>query len=309
MKKYLKMAMQKKPFIFLDQLIYRFTAHNVTGSGAEMTYFLILSIFPFIIMLLNALSYTSLARKEVILHMIRYIPTDIQKFIEGFVQDVTSGSSQELLSIAAIGGLWTASNGIKAVIRSLNKAYECTENRSFIKQRGISILFTLALIVMIIVVFVALIFGEVIGRFVFDLFNLGSFFKTIWSYLRFIIPLIFLILTFTLLYKFSPNIKKSRNITLKKAFPGAMLGSLAWLGLSTLFSFYVSNFGNYSVAYGSLGGVIIMLVWLYISSIVIILGGEINATLESLKERNFAQDPKKSFVKKIIDAKEELGKA
>lgn len=299
-KSYIKKAMQKKPFIFLDQLIYRFGSHHITGNGAEMTYFLILSIFPFIIVLLNALSYTSLGQEDVIMGMIQYAPGEIQNIIGDFVKDVVSGSSQGLLSIAALGGLWTASNGVRAIIRSLNEAYECSENRSFIKQRGISILFTLALIVMIVVVFVALIFGEVIGKFVFDLLNLSSVFKTIWTYVRFIIPLIFLILTFTLLYKFSPNVNDDRTITFKEALPGAIFGAFAWLALSTLFSFYVSNFGNYSVTYGSLGGVIIMLVWLFISSIVIVLGGEINATLESLKARSFTRDPDKSFVKNIL---------
>lgn len=292
--------MQKKPFIFLDQLIYRFGAHNVTGSGAEMTYFLVLSVFPFIIVLLNTLSYTSLGQEDVIMGMIKYAPAEIQNIISGFVKDVVSGSSQGLLSVAALGGLWTASNGVRAITRSLNQAYECSENRSFLKQRGISILFTLALILMILVVFVALIFGELIGRFVFDLLNLSDIFKTIWTYIRFIIPLVFLVLTFTLLYKFSPNVKKGNKIRLKEAFPGALFGSFAWLGLSTLFSFYVSNFGNYSVTYGSLGGVIIMLIWLFISSIVIVIGGEINATLESLNERNYTRDPNKTIMKKLL---------
>ena len=303
MKEYLKVLGQKKPFIFLDQLIYRFSAHHITGNAAEMTYFLILSVFPFIIVLLNALSYTSLGSEEVIMNMIRYVPGEIQNIISGFVKDVVSGSSQGLLSIAALGGLWTASNGLRAIIRSLNEAYECSENRSFLKQRGISILFTLALILMIIVVFVALVFGELIGRFVFDLLNLGDAFKTIWFYLRFIIPLIFLVLTFTLLYKFSPNVDNGGKIKIKEALPGAVFASFAWLVLSTLFSFYVSNFGNYSVTYGSLGGVIIMLVWLFISSIVIVLGGEINATLESLRERNYTRDPNRSIFKNIVDKK------
>ncbi len=301
MKEFLKKIGQKKPVIFLDQLIYRFSAHHITGNAAEMTYFLILSVFPFIIVLLNALSYTSLASEDVIMNMIRYVPGEIQNIISGFVEDIVSGSSQGLLSVAALGGLWTASNGIRAIIRSLNEAYECSENRSFLKQRGISILFTLALIFMIILVFVALVFGELIGRFVFNLLDLAYVFKTIWTYLRFIIPLIFLILIFTLLYKFSPNVNNKKKIKLKEALPGAIFASFAWLILSTLFSFYVSNFGNYSVTYGSLGGVIIMLVWLFISSIVIVLGGEINATLDVLKDRNFAKDPERSFLRNIID--------
>ena len=309
MKKYLKMAMQKKPFIFLDQLIYRVSTHHVTGGGAALTYFLVLSVFPFLIVLLNVLSYTPLGSIDVILDMIKYIPVDIQKIIEGFVNDVVSGSSQGLLSAAAIGGIWTASSGVRAIIRSLNEAYECSDNRSFLKQRGLSILFTVALIIMIVTVFITLVLGKLLGQLVFEFLNITTYFLTIWNYLRFIIPLLFMILTFALLYKYGPNVDGRRSISLKKTLPGALFASLSWILISTLFSFYVSNFGKYSVTYGSLGGVIVLLVWLFISSIIIILGGEINATLESLKERSYKLDPERSFTTNLFKEKEELGKA
>lgn len=309
MKSFINKAMQKKPLIFLDQLIYRFTKHHITGGGAELTYFLVLSVFPFLIVLLNALSYTPLGREDVILDMIKYIPADIQKIIEGFVSDVVSASSQSLLSVAALGGIWTASSGVRAVIRSLNEAYECSDKRSFLKQRGLSMLFTVILIIMIIIVFITLVLGKVLGQLLFDFLNISTYFLTIWNYLRFIIPLLFMILTFALLYKYGPNVEGRRSIALKETLAGALFSSFGWILISTLFSFYVANFGKYSITYGSLGGVIVLLVWLFISSIIIILGGEINATLESLKKRNYLIDPERSFTRKLLEDNEELGKA
>jgi len=103
------------------------------------------------------------------------------------------------------------------------------------------------------------------------------------------------------MYKFSPNIKNQGSLSLKSNLPGAIFASVSWIALSLMFSYYVSNFGRYSVTYKSLGGVIILLVWLFISSMVIVLGGEINATLINLKERSFKIDPNRSFILNHMD--------
>ncbi len=289
-------ALKKKPYIFLDQIVYRFTNHNIIGSAAELAYFLVLSIFPFLIALLNIITYTSFGKSEFTLDIIRYVPEDIQKIIEAFVNDLNFGSSEGLLSIAVIGGILAASTGFRAIIRALNRAHEYTENRGFFKKIGLSIFFTVILLLMILLVFISLVFSELIGKFIFQLFNIEVFFFMTWKYLRFLISFIFMILVFALIYKYSPNIKKENSISLKSTFPGAIFSSLSWIALSLIFSYYVSNFGRYSITYGSLGGVIILLVWLFISSIVIILGGEINAALKDLKQRDFKINPDRSFI-------------
>lgn len=301
MKKLIDKLIKKKPFIFLDQIIYRFIDHLVIGSAAELTYFLVLSIFPFLIALLNIISFTSLVRTEFILDIMRYIPSDIETIIENFVNNLNVGSSESLLSIAVLGAIISASTGFRAIMRALNKAYECGESRNFIKKIGISIFFTVILVLIILVVFLALVLGELIGKFLFQFIYLESFFLTAWEYMRYIISFVFMILAFALMYKYSPNIDEGDSIKLTSTLPGAIFASLGWIFLSLIFSFYVSNFGSYSVTYGSLGGVIIMLVWLFISSIVIILGGEINATLKILKQRDFEIDSDRSFVLNLMN--------
>lgn len=301
MEKLVRQNIKKKPVMILDQLVHRFSANNVPGSGAQLTYFLILSLFPFLMVLLNIVSYTPLGREDVILDMIQYMPTEIQDIIKTFHDDVVGSSSQGFLSIAAIAGLWTASTGVKAVINAINRAYDYAENRSFIKIKGMSLLFTIILILMIIIVFITLVAGELIGTLVSDFLGIEDLFITIWNYLRFIIPLLFMILTFALLYKYSPNIDNRYSVPLKTTLPGAIFASLSWIVLSLLFSFYVSNFGNYAVTYGSLGGVIVMLVWLFISSIVIVLGGELNATLECLRLNDYKPVPDRSILMGFIN--------
>lgn len=280
--------------IFIDQLLYRFARHNVVWSGASLTYFLILSLFPFLIVLLNILSYTSLVRERAVLDMLHFLPMDIQAIIEVFLNDLSSSSSQGLLSVAAFIGLWTASSGVKAIIKAINIAYDYAENRHFLKLRGLSVLFTIALLLMITLVMISLILGPVLGKMLFERIGYGDSFMFLWNYLRYIIPLAYMMLIFALLYKLSPNIGKNLRIPIREVLPGAVFATIAWVSLSLLLSYYVSNFGKYAITYGSLGGVIVLLIWMYYSSIVIVLGGEINATLEDMRKNGLKVNPEKS---------------
>jgi len=239
--------------IFIDQLLYRFARHNVVWSGASLTYFLILSLFPFLIVLLNILSYTSLVRERAVLDMLHFLPMDIQAIIEVFLNDLSSSSSQGLLSVAAFIGLWTASSGVKAIIKAINMAYDYAENRHFLKLRGLSVLFTIALLLMITLVMISLILGPVLGKMLFERIGYGDSFMFLWNYLRYIIPLAYMMLIFALLYKLSPNIGKNLRIPIREVLPGAVFATIAWVSLSLLLSYYVSNFGKYAITYGSLG--------------------------------------------------------
>lgn len=294
MKSFLEKIKDKIFVVFIDQLIYRFAKHNVVWSGASLTYFLILSLFPFLIVLLNILSYTSLVRERAVLDMLQFLPLDIQAIIEGFLNDLSSSSSQGLLSVAAFLGLWTASSGVKAIIKAINIAYDYAENRNFLKLRGLSVLFTLALLLMITLVMISLILGPILARTLFDRFGYGDSFTTLWNYLRYVVPLVYMILIFALLYKFSPNIGKNLRIPIREVLPGAVFTTIAWVSLSLLLSYYVNNFGKYAITYGSLGGVIVLLIWIYYSSIVIVLGGEINATLEDMRKNGLKVNPERS---------------
>jgi membrane protein len=187
-----------------------------------------------------------------------------------------------LLSLSAITGIWAASKGIMALIRVLNKAYDVEETRPYLELRLLAIVFTLALLVLLTIVLLTLVFGEVLGNKLFDFLGITQNFLLFWQYFRIIISLLFMILIFSLMYRFIPSIRNGRKINLKHAIPGAVFTTLGWIVTSSIFSYYVNNFGNYSKTYGSLGGIVILLIWLYLSSIIIILGGEINATIRAI---------------------------
>lgn len=290
-----------KAIIFLDQLIFRIKDDEVFVTGTQLTFFLILSIFPFIIMLLNIISYTPVINPNILNSLIVYLPDATQSLFKGFIDEIAATSSQELLSIAAVLGIWSASAGIKAVIRAINNAYDYGEDRSYIKLRLMSVLFTIALLFLIVLVFLTLIFGEVLGNMLFEFLGISSFFKILWSYIRILIPLSYMIFMFAMLYKFSPCRSKFHRVKFLSALPGAVFATFGWLITSVLFSYYVNNFGRYAITYGSLVGIILLYIWLYISSIIIVLGGEINATIDFFKIHGFKLERDKSLLIKAVD--------
>lgn len=302
--KWIEKNKDKKWLLFLDQLAFRFKDDNVSSIGSQLAYYLILSIFPFLIFLLNMIQFTPLASADVLTSLTSVLPGETANMITDIINGIIKSSSGTLLSISALGGLWTSSSGIMHLIKAINKSYDYKEERSFIKLRLVAVFFTLVLAVVIVLVFGLLIFGEIIANDVFSVINIPSAFEFIWPVLRIVIALVALSITFTLLFMFGPAFPSGSRTTFKGALPGAVFATLGWVGASLLFSFYVNNFGKYSATYGSLGGIIVFLIWLYISSIIVILGGEVNATVEYLKINNWTYDDKKSVIKGFLKEQE-----
>lgn len=294
--KWTKEQKNKKTVLFIDQLIYRFNDDKVSSMGSQLAFYLVLSIFPFMIFLLNIVKFTPLASIDILNSLTQVLPQSTQEMILSIINEIVTSSSNALLSVSAVGGLWTASTGISHLIRAVNEAYGAKERRNFFKLRLVAFFFTLALIALIILVFVFLVFGEIIGAFIFEYFNGGEIFKALWPVLRITISLGFMILGFSLLYRYGPSCSKEKKLTFKSVLPGAVFVTIGWTLGSVLFAFYVNNFGRYSVTYGSLGAIIVFLIWLYISSIIIVLGGEVNATLNSLQKNQWELDPNKSII-------------
>lgn len=272
----------KRWFIFLDNLIYNIRNDEVTAIGAQLTYYLILSIFPFLIFFLNILGHTSLAVESILEDWLIILPAQTQTLLYKVIDEISIASSDTLLSLSIILALWSASLGISAIIRAINKAYNIKRKRNYFKLKLLSLLFTIALVILLMIVLITLVFGELIGNAIFTYIGAVNVFYRIWESSRRIIPLLSMIIIFALLYKYSIVPKERRNIKLVHTLPGAIFTTIGWIVASTIFSYYVNNFANYSKTYGSLGGVIVLLVWLYITSIMIVLGGEINGTYASL---------------------------
>mgnify|MGYP001191490074 FL=1 len=261
--------------MFSKELLKRFKEDEISSLAAELAYFFLLSLFPFLIFLMTLLAYLPLSADVVLDFVAQYAPGNTMKLIEGNVKHIIENQNMTLLSFGIIGTIWSASNGINAIVRAFNKAYQVEESRHFLIARLMSILLTFAMMLVILIALLLPVFGKEIGLFIFRAFGFTNVFLTIWNTIRWLLSAVILCIVFTGLYYIAPN----KRMKISEAYPGALFATVGWIVVSLLFSYYVGNFGNFSVTYGSLGGVIILLIWFYLSAVIIILGGEINAIL------------------------------
>ncbi len=260
---------------YLQLLYTRLQKNETTARGAQLSYFLILSIFPFLIILITLIDYTPLTQQDTLEQMSLLLPDGAFSVVNQIISEVAIADNFTLLSLGILGTIWSASRGTFALIKSINRAYSITESRSFLKLNTIGIIITFALALVILFTLSFLVFGRVIGELAFQHLGIESLFNILWLVMRYTIPIIFIFVSFTLLFIYSPNCR----LRLQNVYPGAIFSTLAWITASQAFAFYVNNFGNFSRTYGSIGGVIVFMIWLYISSVLVLLGGEINATL------------------------------
>jgi membrane protein len=265
-------CLDNKACKYLITLAKNIANDDVTGFSAELTYYLVLAIFPFLIFLINVLSFTNLGGQALVLDFAQYLPEEIARIISTVVTETVQSRSGLVLVIAMLGTLWTSTKGSRAIIKGLNRVYNIKERRPPVKLYLASIVFVIVLSLIILLSIVLLVFGEVIAQAIFSFFGLADNFFTVWAFMQYGISIFMIFLTFMFLYKFAPN----ANIKFSKVWKGSLFAVIGWIAVSRGFAFYVNNFGNYQVVYGSIGGMIVFLLWLYFSSMVIMLGGEIN---------------------------------
>ncbi|AXH99938.1 YihY/virulence factor BrkB family protein [Sporosarcina sp. PTS2304] len=261
---------------FFKQLIIRVKEVDISASGSQLAFFFLLSLFPLLIFLFTLLPYLNLDQSQIFMFIREYAPESTAALIENTLSEVLDNRSGGLLSVGILATIWSASKGMSAVTKGLNHAYEVEDDRNFFVSKGLSIGFTIMLIATVIIALVLPIFGEPIGKFLFSFMGLEDSFLTIWTSLRFAIPPVLIFVVFSLLYWLVPDMK----LRYKSVIPGSIFATLGWIITSLGFSFYISNFGSYANTYGSIAGIIVLIMWLYLSAIILILGGTINAVMK-----------------------------
>lgn len=264
---------------FGKQLNKQINEADVFGLSAQLAYFLLLSLFPFLLFLITLLGYLPIDAMSVTDFLGAYAPDEIMELINSNLTQLVNAQNGGLLSIGIIGTLWSASNGVNAIMKSFNRAYEVEEDRSFIVARLIAIALTIGMVVVICVALLLPVFGKAIGVYIFSFIDQSEGFINLWNTLRWIISSVILFIVLLTLYRLAPNVR----IKLKHTVWGALFATIGWQLVSLAFSYYVNTLGNYSATYGSLGAVIILMIWFYISGIIIITGGVINAVIRKRK--------------------------
>ncbi|WP_408009393.1 YihY/virulence factor BrkB family protein [Pseudalkalibacillus sp. A8] len=262
--------------IFWKDLFRRIQDDGVTDLAAQLAFYFLLSLFPFLIVTVTIL--TTIVDKNQLFTLIQlYGPPELMNIVKENTE-IINNQGGAILSVGIIATLWTASNGMNAVIRALNQAYDVEESRNFIVARAVAMMLTLGMLLIIFVAMALPVFGQMIGH-IFGYLGLPHW-EAIWNALRWVLSTLIIVCVITIIYFVAPN----KRLGVKNVWIGAVLATVGWQFVSWAFSFYVNNFGNFSATYGSLGGVIVLMLWFYVSGLMLIIGGEVNATFNKLQK-------------------------
>ncbi|WKA58051.1 YihY/virulence factor BrkB family protein [Planococcus shenhongbingii] len=252
---------------------------RATTLAAAQAYYYLLAIVPLLILLLAILPYLQLDPQRVMDLVGTVLPGEMAATFQDTIVSVVTTPSGGLLTFGILGTLWSASNAMTAFIEATNQAYDVEETRSFIKLKGMAIILTLFMLVAVIVALVLPIFGGTIIDTISSILSLPPQTEIIFQVLRWVISIAVMSIVLAFLYKFAPN----KSFPFKEVIIGAVIATVLWQVVSLGFSFYVSNFGSYSATYGSLGGIIVLMLWFFLTGLILVVGAEINAILHKRK--------------------------
>lgn len=255
---------------------------RVFGRAAELSYYFLLALVPFLIFLTSIIGIVlgsgTGARHALFRYLARIMPPSAFELIDNTMLEIATASSGGKLSFGLLAALWVASNGMGAITESLNTAYDLKETRSWWRQRLVAIGLTVALSVLIIFALVLVVAGGRISEWLAAAYGFGPVFAFAWRILQWPVVLACMLLAFALIYYFAPAIRKQRWTYFT---PGAVTGLVLWLLVSIGFRAYLHFFNSYSATYGSLGAVIILMLWLYFTGVAVLIGGEVNSEIEA----------------------------
>lgn len=260
----------------------RIQQDNVLGRSAQLSYYFLLALFPLLLFLTTLLGYFASAGTELRNNLLSYLsavmPASASELIHTTIDEISKAAGGGKLSIGLLATLWAASSGMCAISESLNFANDVEESRPWWRARLVAIALTIALAVLIITALVLMFFGGAIAEKIAASVGLGAAFTLTWKILQWPIVVGFVLFGFNLIYYFAPDISSRpwRWIT-----PGSLIGVALWLVVSFTFRGYLHFFNSYSATYGSLGAVIIMMLWFYFTGAAILIGGEIDCAIEN----------------------------
>ena len=267
---------------------------KIFSHAAELAYYFLLALFPLLLFLTSAIgliigSGTGL-RHSLFDYLGKVLPGSASQLVSDTMFEVSSASGGGKVSFGILAALWAASNGMGAISQSLNAAYHVEESRTWWKQRLTAVGLTIALAVLIIAALVLVLYGGKIADGLAASYGFGVVFVVLWKILQWPVVLVFLLLGFALIYYWAPDL---RDQDWRWVTPGSVAAVLLWLLVSFGFRLYLHFFDSYSKTYGSLGAVIVLMLWFYLTGASILIGGEINSDIENLAARKGAPQAKK----------------
>jgi membrane protein len=277
--------MIKAVFQIVNILSKKIREDHIAAYSAQAAFFIIISFFPFIMLLLSVVQYLPIGKGMMMSFFIETFPDAVNSMIISVIDEIYhTSSSRTVISVTAITTLWSAGKGFLAVMRGLNSVYEINETRKYVFLRATSAFYTLAFAIMVIASIVLFVFGNQLYLWIEQKIPVLKDTALIIISLRTIVGLITLVIFFLFIYLVIPN----RKTKLMNELPGALLCAGGWMGFSYAFSYYIDNFSNYASMYGSLTAIVLFMLWMYFCMYILFLGAEFNLLFEN-----------KSLVKKL----------
>ena len=276
------------------------SADNVLGLAAQLAYYFLLALVPALVFLV---ALTSFFPPGVIDDMMNsaagVMPEDMVGIVRDQMDALRGGQDSGILSFGLLMALWSSSAAMVAATDALNRAYDIEEGRPWWKVRLNAILMTVSLALFVLIAFTLVVAGPSIAETIAERFGLGQAFTVVWNIVQWPVAFLLVVVAVALVNYLAPDAEQDWTwIT-----PGAVLATVLWLLASLAFRYYVTNFADYNATYGSLGGVIVLMLWFYMSSLAILVGAEMNAEIEHASPHGKAPGEKVPGEKKKLGAR------
>ncbi len=270
----------KNPFlIFVSDMVIRYRKHNVALSAAALTYYFTFAFFPFLIFTNNLLGFLKIS-PEMVMQYSAFIPKDVLDIIATYLDYISSVKSSSLLVFGLAFSLYIPFRAVNSLIKVICIAYDTEDKRSLIHRILIVIILGIGVIASVLGSLIVNIVGRTLLEAVRVFIPIPMVSIELWEFYKVLIMTVLLFVVLLMLYLIAP----STVVHLKEALPGAIISLGCWLIYSRIFAAYVNNFANYSLIYGSIGAVIVLIIWLYCASLTLVLGAELNAQLKYMRK-------------------------
>lgn len=262
-------------------------ADNCFGLAAQLAYYFVLALFPALLFLVALLSFVPVEHllDTIVGTLSRVAPAEVLRIVQDQLVSIAHDQAGGLLTFGMLATIWSSSSGVTAIIDSLNQAYDIQEGRPWWKVRLVALGLTIALAVFIVVSTALIVAGPTLAETVAAWFGLGSVFSWTWKVVQWPIAFGMVATAIALVFYYAPDAEQEWIwIT-----PGSVVATVLWLLVSLGFKLYVTNFGSYNATYGAIGGVIVLMLWFYVSALAVLVGAEMNAEIEHASP--YGKDP------------------
>lgn len=251
---------------------------NCLGLAAQLAFYFFLALFPALLFLVALIGYLPVedALAALLAALGTVAPNEALRLIRTQLTEISSGSHVGILTMGIVGAVWSSSAAMVAIIDALNHAFDVSEWRSWWKRRLLAMALTMALSTFIVISLVSLLVGPNVVAWMAAIFGLDSAVATIWAVMRWPVSVMLIVFGVDLVYFFAPN----RRVEWVWITPGSLVATALWVVGSLGFKLYVTRFTDYNATYGTIGGVVVLLLWFYVSGLAILVGAELNGVIE-----------------------------